>query len=187
MVYDGIVHDDKRPDDLNREKVNAIPRGISLDELRAFHESRMKEFGERLASPAIHESHEVIRPEDFQGAMILVQLEPYSDDEGDVLRLRDLLMLMQRELDRRAKTEASRAESDSRRSGDLERQDRTAQQLKGRKQMRCEYNFRQPQLEFAKRKFCLRTTTGERRIEELGSYYITDNGRPHPSGHIRVI
>src|SRR5579883_2407507 len=108
-LYDAIINDDNRPDGLNRETANAILRGISPDELRALHESRMREFGERLASAAIHESHEIIRPEDFQGAMILVSLESYNDDEGDVLRLRELLMLTQRELDRRAKTEAPSA------------------------------------------------------------------------------
>jgi hypothetical protein len=54
--------------------------------------------------------------------------------------------------------------------------------------MHFEYKYRQLQLEFTKRKFCLRTTTGKHCSEALGAYHITDNGSPHPSGwHYNIL
>jgi hypothetical protein len=99
VLFDGMT-DNRWPD--HPEKVDAVLRSLSVHELHELYQSRSLTFGERLANAAIRESHEIVRPRDWDGAMILVQLEASNDDDVDVLWLRDLLKVTQKELDRRA-------------------------------------------------------------------------------------
>ena len=106
-LFEGM-HDSSAPDHVpasNPKKLDAVLRSLSLHELREFHHSRMRRFGDGLASAAILESHTIIRPGNCDGFMLLVQLDDNS--EVDVLSLRDLLVLTQGELDRRSTEDAA--------------------------------------------------------------------------------
>ncbi len=83
------------------EKIAKVFKGLSRDELLYFHDKMMGKFGGLLVRAAMLESHFILRPNECDGAMILIHVDGLSGDVGDALWLRDLLQVTQRELDSR--------------------------------------------------------------------------------------